>query len=166
MIASRMRRGLFRHPASHWPNPQQELCLRAALLPGEAGFGAWRQARAAAEPDRMDAGSQSLLPLVYRNLAGRGADDKLSADLKDRYIATWGQNQRIYHAVLPLLQGLEGAGIDAVVLKGLALVARFYRDPGLRPMADVDVLVPARDAARAGAVAESLGLRLIDTLTT
>jgi len=65
---------------------------------------------------------------------------------KERYLHTWGENLRFYHGVLPLLQAFEQVGIDAVVLKGLALIARFYRDPGLQPMADVDVLVSSRGA--------------------
>jgi hypothetical protein len=44
----------------------------------------------------------------------------------------------------------------------LALIARFYRDPGLRPMADVDVLVPPSDVKRASELAVSLaGTRAI-----
>jgi hypothetical protein len=39
----------------------------------------------------------------------------------------------------------------------LALIARFYRDPGLRPMVDVDVLVRPTDVERAGALAGDLG---------
>ena len=83
-------------------------------------------------------------------------DDGIDA-LKERYLFTWSENQRFYHGVLPLLRAFEQAGIDAVVLKGLALIARFYRDPGLRPMADVDVLVPPSDVERASELAVSLG---------
>ena len=38
---------------------------------------------------------------------------------------------------------LEGAGIGALVLKGAAMARRLYGEPGLRPMADLDVMVPA-----------------------
>ena len=118
--------------------------LQAALLPDEAGRAAWRRMRASIAFEALDGASQSLLPLVYRNLDPRSAyDDEGIEALKERYLLTWSENQRFYHGVLPLLQAFEQAGIDAVVLKGLALIARFYRDPGLRPMADVDVLVPA-----------------------
>jgi Uncharacterised nucleotidyltransferase len=144
---------------NYWPTAQQELWLQAALLPGEAGLAAWRRAAASLEPDRLDDASQSLLPLVYSNLARLGARDTRIDALKQRYLLTWSENQRLYHGVLPLLQRFEQARIDAVVLKGLALIARFYRDPGARPMADVDVLVPPSDAERARDLALALGWR-------
>src|SRR5262245_28858239 len=77
--------------------------------------------------------------------------------LKERYLRTWSENLRFYHCVLPLLQAFQQVGIDAVVLKGLALIARFYRDPGVRPMEDVDVLVSATDVEKACEVATALG---------
>jgi hypothetical protein len=138
------------------PTAQQELCLRAGLLHGEAARAAWRRARAVGL-EHLDVGSQSLLPLVYDNLVRLGAGGEEIDALRERYLLTWSDNQRIALCVAPLLQAFEQAGIDAVVLKGLALIARFYRDPGLRPMADADVLVRPCDAERAGALAASLG---------
>ncbi len=139
------------------PSAQQELCLQAALLPDEAGHAAWRQIRTSIAVEAMDAASQSLLPLIYRNLTHIGVRDERIDALKERYLLTWTENQRFYHTILPLLQGLQQADIDAVVLKGLALIARFYRDPGLRPMADVDLLVRESDVERASELAVSLG---------
>ena len=139
------------------PTAQQELCLRAALLPSEAGHAAWHRAVAAIAPERMDDASQSLRPLVYQNLARLGTGAEGIDALKERYLLTWGENQRSYHCVLPLLRAFEQAGIEPVVLKGMALIARFYRDPGLRPMADIDVLVPPSHAERAGELAVELG---------
>jgi len=142
---------------SYRPSAQQELLLQAALLPDEAGRAAWRRIPASMAFEALDGASQSLLPLVYRNLIRLG-DGAAGIDaLKERYLFTWSENQRFYHGVLPLLRALEHAGIDAIVLKGLALIARFYRDPGLRPMADVDVLVPPSDVERASELAVSLG---------
>jgi hypothetical protein len=139
------------------PTAQQEQWLRAALLPGEAALAAWRRADVslAAEPPGGAVGA--LLPLVYRNLARLGASDQRLDALKERYLLTWSENQRLFHCVLPLVESLERAGIDVVVLKGLALIARFAHDPGLRPMADVDVLVPPSEIERASRVAVDLG---------
>jgi hypothetical protein len=139
------------------PTAQQELWLKAALLPGETGLAAWRRAAAALPPEGLDDASASLLPPVYGNLAHLGVRGEEADALKERYILTWGQNQRIYHCIAPLWRALEETGIEAVALKGLALIARFYGDAGLRPMADVDVLVPRSDVDRASGVARSLG---------
>jgi hypothetical protein len=139
------------------PSAQQELLLQAALLPDEAGRAAWRRIGASIAVGTVDGASQSLLPLVYRNLIRLGVRDEGIDALKERYLLTWSENQRFFHGMLPLLQAFEQAGIDVVVLKGVALIARFYRDPGLRPMADVDVLVPPTGVDRARELAAGLG---------
>jgi hypothetical protein len=40
-----------------------------------------------------------------------------------------------------LIRSLEDAGIEALLLKGAAMILRYYEDAGLRPMADLDVMV-------------------------
>ena len=131
--------------------------MQAALLPGEAGRAAWQRVRASVACEPLDVPSESLLPLVYQNVARLGDGDSGIEALKDRYVHTWRENLQTYHGVLPLLQAFEQVGIQPVVLKGLALIARFYRDPGLRPMADVDVLVRPTDIERASELAAGLG---------
>lgn len=144
-------------PSAFLPDPRQELWLKAALLPGEAGLDAWRRAATTPGAERLDGASAPLLPLVYRNLCHLGERGEEVDALKKRYLLTWPENQRIYHGFAPLWQALQAAGIEAIALKGLALIACVYRDAGLRPMADVDVLVPPADVDRASEVARSLG---------
>jgi hypothetical protein len=52
---------------------------------------------------------------------------------------------------------MEDEGIPLLLLKGAALAQLVYGNPMLRPMRDVDVLVRARDARRAGAVLQACG---------
>ena len=145
---------------SYLPTEQQEQCLRAALLPGEPALLAWRQLIATAAVAQLDAGARSVLPLAYRNLAAAGAGDGDGVEaLKAQYLRAWSENQRAIEVALPLVRALDEARIDAVVLKGLAMIARFYRDAGARPMADVDVLVRPADVSRARDAATGLGWR-------
>ncbi len=51
--------------------------------------------------------------------------------------------------LMPVLDMLESAGVDFVLIKGAALIARFPKAVGNRPMADFDLLV-RRTSARAG----------------
>jgi hypothetical protein len=51
--------------------------------------------------------------------------------------------ERAARATVRLTTALEAEGIPAVVLRGMAVAHTLYPDPCLRPMADVDVLVPA-----------------------
>lgn len=44
---------------------------------------------------------------------------------------------------------LSGAGVSAVAFKGVHLGNTLYRDPGLRPSADIDLLIPAGQQAAA-----------------
>jgi len=54
---------------------------------------------------------------------------------------------------------LRGAGVDTLTLKGMALANVVYAEPGLRPMADVDLLVRPDDRATALATLRELGYR-------
>jgi hypothetical protein len=142
---------------NYWPTAEQELLLKAALLPGETGLAAWRRVEATVDLERLEPASRALLPLVYGNLEAFGVTGPRVGLLKAEYLATWRQNQRLLYHVRPVVSGLEQAGIPAIVLKGLALGARYYRDLALRPMADADVLVPVATVERASEVLRGLG---------
>ena len=62
------------------------------------------------------------------------------------------------HTALRLaLERLGGAGIPVVALKGVALAWRHYPEPGLRPMRDLDLLVPEARARQAIALLHDAG---------
>src|SRR5262249_60951279 len=102
---------------SYQPTPQQELCLQAALLSGDAALGAWRKTGAAFHLDQLDDSCQTLLPLVYGNLARQAPRDASVQALKDRYLQTWSDNQRCYQSLRGLLDALAEAGVETIVLK-------------------------------------------------
>jgi Uncharacterised nucleotidyltransferase len=54
---------------------------------------------------------------------------------------------------------LTRAGVQALTLKGMALAHTVYADPGVRPMADIDLLVRPADRAAALEVLHALGYR-------
>jgi hypothetical protein len=58
-------------------------------------------------------------------------------------IGTEIHHARAQRAAAKLCRILEAEGIPSVVLRGMALTSWVYRDPALRPMVDVDVLIPA-----------------------
>lgn len=58
---------------------------------------------------------------------------------------------------LTLLAAFEEQGVEALVLKGVGLAARYYPNPWLRPSVDVDLLVRRRDLDAASAIVERLG---------
>jgi len=56
-----------------------------------------------------------------------------------------------------ILDRLEAAGLDALVLKGLTQWPAFVRDPRLRPQYDLDLYLPAEDVLRARDILLEMG---------
>lgn len=130
-----------RYKGSWRPLPQQELLLKAALLAGERAVESWKAWKACIDVNDLDSGSHRMLPLLYRNLRANGVDDPAMGIYKGVYRRTWYRNQVLFRAVAPLLNAFRDAGIETMSLKGAPLAVLYYKDCGLRPMNDFDVLV-------------------------
>jgi hypothetical protein len=96
------------------------------------------------------------LPLLFHNLRRQGAGD-IPGRIKGVYRRTWYENQVLLHQMAELLEQFHQAGVRTLALKGAALIAQFYGDPGLRPMDDFDVLVPVEQADHAVGVLQAGG---------
>jgi len=129
-----------------WPNEQQELLLRAALMQGKDALDAWNRWKSSVDIEKIDHASRRMLPLLNRNLQTTGIDDPLMGMFKGIYRRTWYENQMLFHKLSVLLRSFHDAGIVTMILKGAALVSLHYKDYGLRPMSDIDVLVHITDA--------------------
>jgi hypothetical protein len=85
---------------------------------------------------------QRVAPLVLRSLvaAGIAVDDEADVVRRARL---WEAHERLAlpAAARVALQPLALAGLKPLALKGLALAER-YPQPGLRPMDDIDILLP------------------------
>src|SRR5262245_34498002 len=132
-----------------WPTPHQELMLRAALLQREPALAAWDEWRRTVNIDVIDYGSHRMVPQLYRNLQRHGVKDPLMERLKGVYRYYLYKNEILMHRIATLLAAFEDAGIQTMVLKGAALIQLYYRESGLRPMLDADVLVHAHQAEQA-----------------
>jgi hypothetical protein len=139
------------------PTREQELLLRAAVLEGVPALEAWREWRARIDFDSLDRASARVVPQLYRNLVQHEVEDPLLGKLRGIYRHTWLRSQLGLRAVAGVLVAFREAGVDTLVVKGAALAALHYRDPGARPMSDIDVLVPWREATAAMRVLERCG---------
>lgn len=139
------------------PTPEQLLVLHAALDEPVAGRAAWKRWRGSVEFDDVDGGSARLLPLVYRNLGPDAFDTEVAGRLKGLYRRAWSQNQLIFERAGEGISALEAAGIQTLVTKGASLAVLSYRDVGVRPMDDADVLVPIERTREAIEVLTSAG---------
>jgi hypothetical protein len=132
-----------------WPTRDQELMLRAALLQGQLALESWNEWRRNVKIDVVDYGSHRMIPQLYRNLQRNGVKDPLMDRLKGVYRYYLYKNEILMHRIGTVLAALEDAGIKTMVLKGAALIQLYYRESGLRPMLDADVLVPTHQAEQA-----------------
>jgi hypothetical protein len=132
-----------------WPSAAQELLLRAALMPDERALSAWRQVRGQIDVEALDGATQALLPALRKNLLALGEEDELLNLFKGVQRYSWARTQLLLAPMMPIVRALEGAGIRTLLLKGAAFVADTRLDAGMRPMNDIDVLVPTAQARAA-----------------
>jgi Uncharacterised nucleotidyltransferase len=140
-----------------WPDETQELLLRAALLPGDAGAAAWAAARPRIDVDRLPGELHRLIPLLAKALAARGTEDPNLPRLKGVYQFSWYRNQLLLADAAALLGALEAAGVATMLLRGAAMVVAYHGDAGMRPMNDLDVLVRPSQLERGRRIAAAAG---------
>jgi Uncharacterised nucleotidyltransferase len=125
-----------------WPTELQELLLKACLLDGNQALQAWRLWEASTSLDSLDPGSYRLLPLLFTRLSRLGVQHPLMAQLKAIHRRAWSETRVRTWKVARAVRLLEEHGITTMVLKGVPLGVLFYPHVALRPMQDLDVLVP------------------------
>lgn len=109
----------------------------------------------------VDRGSFRLLPLAYHNLSSFNfSDDLVSGRLKGIYRQAWIKNQKLFYKAANVLNLLHDAEIKTAVLKGIALTEQVYKNYGIRPMADMDILVPFDEAHHAIEVLKGAGFSI------
>lgn len=96
---------------------------------------------------RADADRRAKVPIAVAERAERV------------YFATQIRTNQRTEEVGRVLSGMEAAGIEAMVVKGLALVNTVYGTDGLRTFDDLDILVRRRDLDPSRAALEALGYR-------
>jgi hypothetical protein len=140
-----------------WPDEIQESLLKAVLLPGDAGAAAWAAVRPRIDIDQLPGELHRLMPALSKALAAGGVADPELSRLKGVYQFSWYRNQLLFADGARLIGALEGVGIPTMLVRGAAMTVAYHGDGGVRPMNDLDLLVPARDADRARRTAQAQG---------
>jgi hypothetical protein len=104
-----------------------------------------------------------VTPLLATTLRWRGPDD-WQQFVSDQHRHTTARQQRILALLKRIDQNSREARVAFIALKGSALHAQGLYMCGQRPMADIDLLVPERDAPSMSEQLRSLGYRA--TFTT
>jgi len=98
-------------------------------------------------------------PILY-DLAARSVDgDAVAARLRPSFYRTWMRNQALLEVATEVTSALVALGVAVVRLKGVDLLTWAYPNPGLRPMDDIDVLVPRARVPQAIAGLMARGFR-------
>lgn len=103
-----------------------------------------------------------VLPLLARRLKGMGYEGvpQWTAESLTRYrSALCARNLLLSRQLVEILATLQAGGIEAIPYKGPVLAASAYGDLSLRPFADLDILVPPGEAARARSLLLATGYR-------
>jgi hypothetical protein len=154
----------------HLP-PEVRLLLRCVRWPSAEDD--WAAIRTLAAVEKMDwkyvlslCGHHRVTPLVYRALSSSGAVLPSATIATLKRAAT--QNALSAFAYLAetrrLCDLLQQAGIEVRVLKGVPLSQRIYRDPAVRDVGDIDLLIEAGKAETADHVLLADGFRRNDPM--
>jgi len=114
----------------------------------------------------FNAASRELLTALAWSRSGmfirRSATPAVTNAWRRAALATQLRGENQLELLRSVLQALDFAGVDAVVLKGLPLGDRLYGDAFVRCSADIDLYVPAHQRNRAAVVLRALDWRRED----
>ncbi len=130
------------------PDERAEALLAAALLEGARATSALRRFQALLDRSPRMAlrpVEERLLPLLTTR---HDLPASLASSAKAAYREARLKTRIAIDRAAPTVSALLAAGVRPIVLKGAALGLLIYRDPGLRPMADLDLLVAPDEVPR------------------
>jgi len=91
------------------------------------------------------------------------ADKDASALLRGAALTSALIYKQTHDAVGNAIGELNRIGVTPALLKGISVAEQYYQPPSARIMGDVDLLVPAEDAAAAQAMLQQMGYRELDS---
>jgi hypothetical protein len=133
------------------------LLLKAALRGDEVARDAFRTWDRQLDLDAMEDADARLVPLLGSNLARLGLQCSEARRIRGMRRYFWSQNQLHLRHCREVAQLLAAQNIPVMALKGIPLAVAYYDDVGLRPMSDIDLLVPTGKTEPAVAALEAAG---------
>ncbi len=136
---------------------EQELLLRGAVGVGRDADRAAADWLAQCSIQDLGPAEYRVLPLIAARLPA-GADDPLAAQVHKVVRFTWLRTQLLVTRSAAALRSLTDAGVPVMLAKGAAVLAHTGWPIQLRPMDDLDVVVPRGRAAEAAGLLRAAGL--------
>ncbi len=105
------------------------------------------------------AAKHGLAPQLYYNLQESKVycNPYLHQQLKNAYYKSFARSVKQISMQEEIVAILYKNGIKTVLLKGQALATNYYKDPALRPMGDIDILVDYKDLQKALKLLNEIG---------
>lgn len=104
-----------------------------------------------------------VAPLVYKRVKENPFYLNIPQDivnfLEQRYYKTLQKNTLLYHAFEQIHTICSQYNISIIPLKGIFLAEQVYGDIGIRPLSDIDLLVPEQDIDTCVTILSELGYR-------
>lgn len=109
---------------------------------------------------------QGVAPLLYHRLKQSGQlptalPAPAQTELHQLYLHSAVANTRLFARTGTILQKLSAENIPVIPLKGLYLSEKVYGNIALRPMSDIDLMVPRQQVAHAVAALQGLGFQAV-----
>jgi len=102
-----------------------------------------------------------VTPLLYRQLVMRSNSSRIPEavimKLRDAYYRCHAKNAYLFHELGKLMGSFKQAEVPVILLKGAYLADSIYQDAGLRPMDDLDLLIPPEHILKGIEVLSTLG---------
>ena len=100
---------------------------------------------------------EDTAPLLYRSLLKTDGIEArvpghVESFLKDFYYAVVARNSSLSRSLEEIALSFKEEGIDVILYKGILLAESVYRDTGLRPMGDIDLLIREEDVVKADTI--------------
>lgn len=104
--------------------------------------------------------AERVAPLLYHGFRQRGwpayVPDSVRQLLAKEFYNAVANSTRMFAELERVLSKLEESGIATILLKGAALAVTVYSDLALRPMADIDLLIPLSNLRKAVDTVEAM----------
>jgi len=111
------------------------------LAPSQTAKYALRRWLSSTNLEELGQAERRLLPLVCDRVKELGIDVPQLALLTGMKRHAFAGNARMIHSIKPVLSALSEIDIPVAVIKGAALAYANYKNPAMRPMMDVDLVV-------------------------
>ena len=139
------------------PSKAETLLLYACVRQTPSAIDAWRQWQKEVPFDDIDLGSRRLLPMLHDNLKRLRVEDPILRKYEGLKKLHWFHNRLLMFHLKSVLESFSCARVVPLLIKGSALNVQGLFPPGLRPMTDLDIVVPVGKEMEAIAIVEGIG---------